>query len=173
MSRAPQFRTDSTHTSSGSAARVTGASASQTASATPGGAAARADDSARAAQTGSEAEKNLQHVVAGDSALIPLVPENGLFEGEVSVQGETRIEGTIRGTLRGTGRLELGPTARVEGEIECEDVCSEGAIVGPVVAHRRAELGPGAVLEGDLESPRVKVADSAIWNGRARVGPDS
>lgn len=118
----------------------------------------------------SEAQKNLQHVVAGDSANVPLIPADGVFEGQVSVQGETRVDGTIRGTLRGTGRLELGPESRVEGDIECEDVRSEGAIVGPVVAHRRAELGPGARLEGDIDAPVLAVADSAVWNGRARVG---
>jgi cytoskeletal protein CcmA (bactofilin family) len=118
----------------------------------------------------SESQKNLQHVVAGDSANVPLIPADGVFEGQVSVQGETRIDGEIRGTLRGTGRLELGPTSRIEGDIECEDVRSEGAIVGPVVAHRRAALGPGASLEGDIDAPVVEVDDGAVWNGTARVG---
>ena len=117
-----------------------------------------------------DSEKNLQHVVAGDSTNVPLIPADGVFEGQVSVQGETRIEGIVRGSLRGTGRLDLGPNARVEGEIECEEVRSEGAIVGPVVAHYRAELRPGSSLEGDVSSPRLTVADSAVWNGRARVG---
>jgi cytoskeletal protein CcmA (bactofilin family) len=125
---------------------------------------------AEPAEDASESQKNLQHVVAGDSANVPLIPADGVFEGQVSVQGETRVDGTIRGTLRGTGRLELGPESRVEGDIECEDVRSEGAIVGPVVAHRRAELGPGASLEGDIDAPAVEVADSAVWNGHARVG---
>jgi cytoskeletal protein CcmA (bactofilin family) len=119
---------------------------------------------------GAAAQKNLQHVVAGVSAVIPLVPVGGVFEGQVSVQGDTRIDGTVRGTLRGTGRLELGPNARVEGGIECECVCSQGAIVGPVVAHQRAELGPGASLEGDLDTPTLSLADSAVWTGTARVG---
>jgi len=115
-------------------------------------------------------EKNLQHVVAGDSALAPLIPEDGVFEGQVSVRGETRIDGLVRGSLRGTGRLELGPSARIEGEVICEELCSEGAIVGPVEALQRVELGPGATLEGDLDTPSLKVADSAILNGNARVG---
>lgn len=124
----------------------------------------------RAAQEGSSDPQNLQHVVAGENAKVPLIPADGVFEGEVSVQGQTRIEGTLRGSLRGSGRLELGPESRVEGAIECDDVRSQGAIVGPVVAHQRAELGPGARLEGDLTSPTVEVADSAVWNGTARVG---
>ena len=123
-----------------------------------------------ASEAGGKNEKNLQHVVAGDSAVVPLVPADGVFEGQVSVQGETRIEGVVRGVLRGTGRLELGPDARIEGEIECEEVCSEGAIVGPVAAHQRIELGAGARLDGDVETPKLKVAESALLNGSARVG---
>ena len=113
---------------------------------------------------------DLQHVVAGGSSLVPLVPADGVFEGQIAILGETRIDGTVRGTLRGNGRLALGPAGRIEGIIECEEVRSQGAIVGPVVAHCSVHLGPGAVMDGDLDTPRVEVSDSAIWNGVARVG---
>lgn len=117
-----------------------------------------------------ESPKNLQHVVAGDSTDPPLIPADGVFEGQVSARGETRIEGTVLGPLRTTGRLDLGPSSRVEGDIECEDVRCQGAIVGRVVALQRVELGPGANLAGDVEAPILKVADAAVWNGKARVG---
>ena len=113
---------------------------------------------------------DLQHVVAGSSPLVPLVPAHGIFEGQIAIQGETRIDGTVRGTLRGSGRLELGPDARIEGIIECEEVRSQGAIVGPVVARCRVRLEAGALMDGDLETPRIEVSDSVVWNGVARVG---
>lgn len=117
-----------------------------------------------------ESTQSLQHVVAEDVAKIPLVPVGGVFEGQVAVQGQTRIEGIVRGTLRGTGRLELGPEARVEGRVECEEVCSEGAVLGPIAAHRRVELRPGSILEGDLVTPLAQVSDRAVWTGKAHVG---
>ena len=113
---------------------------------------------------------DLQHVVAGRSPLVALVPADGVFDGQIAILGETRIDGTVRGTLRGSGRLELGPDGRIEGIIECEEVWSQGAIVGPVVAHSRVHLGSGAVMDGDLDTACVEVSDSAIWNGVARVG---
>lgn len=113
---------------------------------------------------------DLQHVVAGHSGRVPLVPAGGVFEGQVAVLGETRIDGSVLGTLRGSGRLELSRDARVDGIIECEELRSQGAIVGRVVAHFRARLGPGAVMDGDLNTPRLEVSESAIWNGVAHVG---
>lgn len=100
-----------------------------------------------------------------------LIPSGGEFEGQVAIVGETRIDGTVRGALRGPGTLVVGATANIEGEIECESVLSEGRIAGPVVAHRRAQLGSGAHFDGDLVAPILELEDSAVWNGRARVGP--
>jgi len=99
-----------------------------------------------------------------------LIPPDGLFEGQIAVVGETRIDGQVRGSLRGPGSLVLGPTAQIEGPIECETVHSQGRIMGPVVARSRAHLGAGAHFEGDLEAPTLEVDDDAIWNGEARVG---
>jgi len=100
----------------------------------------------------------------------PLVPEEGLFEGQVAVVGETRIAGAVIGPLRGPGTLRLEPTAVVEGPIDCGALESTGRIVGCIRAHRRAHLGPGTHFEGDLEAPVLEVDDDAIWNGKARIG---
>jgi cytoskeletal protein CcmA (bactofilin family) len=100
-----------------------------------------------------------------------LVPRGGLFEGQIAVVGETRIDGTVLGSLQGPGNLVLGSHARVEGRIECETVSSRGAIIGPVVVRKLAHLGDGARVEGDLVAPVIEVDGDVIWNGKARVGP--
>ena len=99
-----------------------------------------------------------------------LVPQDGLFEGQVAVVGQTRVEGTIRGSLQGPGKLILGPESKVEGRIECEALSSRGEIVGPVVIRKHAHFGDGARFEGDLRAPAVEVDGDVIWNGNARVG---
>lgn len=100
----------------------------------------------------------------------PLVPAEGLFEGQIAVVGETRIAGAVIGTLRGPGTLRLEPTAVIEGPIDCGALESAGRIVGRIHAHHRAHLGPGTHFEGDLEAPVLEVDDDAIWNGTARIG---
>lgn len=100
----------------------------------------------------------------------PLVPEEGLFEGQIAVVGTTRIAGAVIGTLRGPGTLELDPTATIEGPVDCEALESAGRIVGTVQVRERARLGAGAHLEGDLVAPVLEVDDEAVWNGKARIG---
>ena len=103
-------------------------------------------------------------------ALPPLVPEGGLFEGQIAVVGETRIDGAVQGSLRGPGSLVLGPEANVEGVIDCERVESRGRVMGPVSARSGVRLAAGCQLEGDVDAPVLEVADDAIWTGRAKIG---
>lgn len=100
----------------------------------------------------------------------PLVPAGGVFEGQIAVVGETRIDGRVQGTLRGPGALVLGPEADVEGPIDCEGVVARGRIVGPVKARACVRLGRGTRLEGDVSAPRIEVDDEARWTGKARIG---
>jgi cytoskeletal protein CcmA (bactofilin family) len=99
-----------------------------------------------------------------------LVPEGGVFEGQVAVAGPTRIDGTVRGTLRGNGALLIGRTGRVEGQIDCSEVISQGRVVGPITAIDRACLDAGAHFEGDLAAPVLEVHDDALWVGQAKIG---
>ena len=100
----------------------------------------------------------------------PLVPSDGLFEGQVAVVGETRIAGAVIGSLRGPGKLRLEPTAAIEGPIDCEILESAGRIVGSVRVSGRARLVAGNHLEGDLDAPVLEVDDDAVWTGKARIG---
>jgi len=120
---------------------------------------------------GGEAETRPDSSSLTESALAPLVPEDGLFEGQVAVVGQTLIEGTVQGSLRGPGELIVGARARIEGPIECADLDSRGRINGPVVVRTRARLASGARFEGDMVAQTVEVDDNAVWNGLARVGP--
>lgn len=105
---------------------------------------------------------------ASDEAL---VPEGGVFEGQVAVAGPTRIDGTVRGTLRGPGALLIGRTGHVEGQIDCSEVVAQGAVIGTITAEQRACLDAGAHFEGDLAAPVLEVHDDAVWIGKARIGP--
>ena len=119
-------------------------------------------------------DSGLPRMVAPGKPIPParcaLVPEGGVFEGQVALVGETRIDGWVRGRLRGEGRLLLGPRGRIEGVLECDEIDSEGVVQGPIHARERLRLGPAARLDGDVETPRMEVCPSAVWSGSARVG---
>ena len=101
----------------------------------------------------------------------PLVLEAGAtFRGILALPGPARIEGALEGRIVGPGPLWIGPTGRVEADLELESVVVEGWVRGDIRADSRIELMARASVEGDLDAPTLLVADGCRWNGRSRTG---
>lgn len=95
------------------------------------------------------------------------------FDGLLTFRGAARVDGSITGTIHASGRLEIGPQAHVQAQVEVDELVVEGLLEGEVVAHQRAELLPSGQVVGSLVTPRVKVALGGILQGSCRTcSPD-
>jgi len=90
------------------------------------------------------------------------------FEGLLTFQGETQVDGQLVGEVVAQGTLRLGETARVRARIEVDELIVEGELIGDVVARRRIELLPTARVKGSIEAPRLSLAEGSIFEGRCR-----
>jgi cytoskeletal protein CcmA (bactofilin family) len=102
--------------------------------------------------------------------LPPLVPPGGRFEGLVSFRGEARLDGEVVGEVRAEGRLQIGPSARVEGNIEIDEAVIAGNVVGDVRARSRVELQETARVRGNIQTPRLEMAEGGVLEGRCLTG---
>jgi cytoskeletal protein CcmA (bactofilin family) len=95
------------------------------------------------------------------------------FKGELSYEGAMRIEGKFEGKITSKGKLVVGKTAHVTGELTVAHAGVEGQFKGNVVASERVELTGSAQLTGDIRSPRLVVAEGATLVGNVVISPDA
>jgi len=87
--------------------------------------------------------------------------------GDVSASEDLLIEGQVEGKiLLPAHRLVVAQTARVKAEVFARDITIAGEAVGTFTASERVELEASARVEGRIVSPRVALADGAVFNGR-------
>lgn len=91
------------------------------------------------------------------------------FEGLLTFRGRAQIEGELRGGAVGEGRLRIGPGARVEGDLEADELVVHGSLRGDAVATLRIELGPTARVSGSIRAPRISLADGCLLEGRCEM----
>ena len=84
-----------------------------------------------------------------------------------------RIEGRFEGKITSKGKLVVGKTAHVAGELSVAHAGVEGQFKGNVVASERVELSGSAQLTGDIRSPRLVVAEGATLVGNVIISPDA
>jgi cytoskeletal protein CcmA (bactofilin family) len=95
------------------------------------------------------------------------------FKGELSYEGAMRIEGKFDGRITSKGRLIVGKTAHVSGELTVAHAGVEGQFKGNVVASERVELTGSAQVTGDIRSPRLVVAEGATLVGNVVISPEA
>ncbi len=107
------------------------------------------------------------------AALPVVIPVQGRFEGLVSFRGGARVDGELHGEVLAQGTLYLGESARVEANIQVDELIVAGSLAGDVQATRRIELRSTAQVRGELRAPRVSFEDGCHLRGRCRTGTRS
>lgn len=98
------------------------------------------------------------------------IPRGGSFKGLLAFSGEASVLGELHGNIRATGRLRIGPDARVDARIEADEVVIEGLVHGDIFARLRVELTSSAVVEGAIQSPRLELHEGSRFTGRCQSG---
>ena len=65
-----------------------------------------------------------------DTGSINLIGVGTSINGEIKSNGDVRIDGTLVGSVNTKGKVVIGSTGSVEGEIFCQNADISGAIIG-------------------------------------------
>lgn len=100
----------------------------------------------------------------------PVLAEGASFEGTLVLPGPARIDGRVRGEVLAASDVWVGPTGRVEADLDVRAVVIEGFVDGDVSASERIELRGGARVRGRVSAPRLAVAEGCTVDGRCSTG---
>ena len=90
----------------------------------------------------------------GDHRSVVLGPRDRLI-GQLYIEGDLRVVGTVEGALEVTGSVEID-----EG----------GTVTGPVTARDRLVVGRAGSLKGDVRVARLVIQDGATFSGNVSMG---
>ena len=90
------------------------------------------------------------------------------FDGNISGGGDLQIDGAIKGDVR-VGRLIVGETGAVEGNVSADYVEVRGRIVG-AVSGKQVKLISTAYVDGDITAEQLSIDIGAYFQGRVLQG---
>lgn len=86
------------------------------------------------------------------------------LEGTVTSGGDLQIDGTMKGDVR-VGRLFVGETGSIEGNVTAEELEVRGRIVGAVTG-KQVRLISTAYVDGDITAEQLSIDIGAYFQGR-------
>jgi cytoskeletal protein CcmA (bactofilin family) len=105
-----------------------------------------------------------------DTNTIDRIAEGTVIEGSVNSIKSIRIDGKVKGSVFCEGRVVVGQTGVIEGEVECDSADVEGTLNSKVNVKGLLELKSTAVVNGDSQIGKLKVDPGAEINGKLDMG---
>ena len=102
----------------------------------------------------------------GESGLNTIIGKGSVIEGTLEVEGEIRIDGTVKGKISSSESLTIGNGGIVEADLNTKVAVIGGNVIGTVFALERIELQSKAIVEGDITTKNLVVEEEAIFHGK-------
>ncbi len=92
-----------------------------------------------------------------------------VFKGEIMSPSDIRIDGTFEGKVQSKGRVVIGESAIIKGDIICNDIDLWGKVEGNIFVKDTLNLKEGCTVNGNLNIRRLSVELGATFNGNCKT----
>ena len=92
------------------------------------------------------------------------------IEGSITSNENIRFDGTLNGNLNSKGKVFIGQTGKVNGEIHCKNCEVEGIVDGRVVVEELLSLRSMCKLFGDIRTGKLAIEPGAVFTGKCEMG---
>ena len=100
---------------------------------------------------------------------ISRISSGTIIKGEILSPYDIRIDGTFEGKVQTRGRVVVGETAFIKGDIICENIDLWGKVDGNLFVKDTLSLMEGCSVNGNLNVKRLAVELGSIFNGNCRM----
>lgn len=107
-----------------------------------------------------------------ESNAINLIGLGTEIKGDVESSGDIRFDGTLKGNIRTKGKVVVGATGSLKGEISCKNSDVEGKVEGKIVVQELLSLKANSVLLGDIIAKRLAIEPGARFTGNCSMNVD-
>ncbi len=104
-----------------------------------------------------------------ETAAINLISNGTEITGDIRSSGDIRIDGTLTGNLNTKGKVVIGPTGKVNGEVICKNSEVSGMVEGKIIVNQLLILKVSSKILGDIVTSKLSIEPGAIFTGNCKM----
>lgn len=85
-----------------------------------------------------------------------------IIDGNIKTEGDFRIDGKVNGNIITSGRLVLGASSQVVGDINCINGNIEGFVRGNIQVKEILKISKSANIDGNITTNKLIVDEGAV-----------
>lgn len=105
--------------------------------------------------------------------VINLIAKGTRITGDIVSDGDLRIDGEISGNLETKGRLVIGASGRIDGEIRCKSSEISGTHKGKLFVNELLSLKASSNVSGEIVTGKLSIEPGAYFAGTCTMSDES
>ena len=104
-----------------------------------------------------------------ESNSINIITAGTLIKGDISASGDFRLDGTLEGNIQLNGKLVVGDSGIVNGNVLCVNANIIGTVNGNLSVKELLSLNATARVKGDILINKLSIEPGAVFTGKCRM----
>ena len=104
-----------------------------------------------------------------DNPAINLISNGTEITGDIKSNGDIRIDGILTGNLNTKGKVVIGQTGKIKGEINCKNSEVSGIIEGKITVGQLLNLKASSKINGDIITSKLSIEPGAVFSGNCKM----
>jgi cytoskeletal protein CcmA (bactofilin family) len=104
-----------------------------------------------------------------EPAAINLISNGTDISGDIKSNGDIRIDGTLTGNLNTKGKVVIGVTGKVNGEVICKNSEVSGSVEGKISVSQLLILKASSKILGDIATSKLSIEPGAKFTGNCKM----
>jgi cytoskeletal protein CcmA (bactofilin family) len=106
---------------------------------------------------------------APSSTSTSLIGAGTTLKGDITSNGDLRIDGTLVGNIHCTAKVVIGANGVVEGDITGQQADIMGKVSGTIKVKDLLQLKTSCSVNGNLHAAKLQIEPSASFNGQCHM----
>jgi len=98
-----------------------------------------------------------------------LIGAGTTMKGDISSNGDLRIDGTLVGNIHCSAKVVIGANGNVQGDINGQTADIMGKVSGTIKVKDLLQLKGGSVVNGNIEASKLQIEPTASFNGECHM----
>ena len=108
-----------------------------------------------------------------ESSARNLIGNGTVFKGDIESNGDIRIDGRLIGSVKSNGKISVGQTGIIEGDLTCKQAEISGVVKGNINTEELTALKSTSKVEVDLNTKQLLIEVGAQFTGTCVMGQQS
>ena len=100
---------------------------------------------------------------------VNLISQGTEITGDIKSTCDVRIDGVLNGNMVAKGKVVIGPTGRVKGEVECKNSEVSGVIDGKITVTQLLNLKASSKITGTIITNKLSIEPGAVFTGNCAM----